>query len=452
MKKFLKIAVIVLLVAAAAVAVYRFAFRKSIPDAPASEQVMAILQQNDCFVCHSQEPELPFYAKLPVIGPQIKEHCLHAVAFTDLAAGLANMDSVSEVTLSMLDHSVTYGTMPMTSYKMIHWGTGFNKKEKSILAAWIRERRGSDEPVCALPDRVDYDSARADLGERLFNDKRISLDGSLNCASCHILEEGGADAGERVSEGINGLVGGVNAPTVYNSALYVRQFWNGRAADLREQAEGPATNPVEMGDQTWDQIVERLKADKALVKEFEALYPGQGLTQWTVTSAIAEFEKKLVTPNCRFDRYLKGDKAAINEQELKGYEAFKENACATCHTGAAMGGQSFERLDIFGNYFADRDPKIEYNSDDDGLKGYTKNDADLHKFKVPTLRNLELTAPYFHDGTFETIEDAVRAMGKYELGKTLSDDQVKAISAFLRTLTGVSPYLHPGQKAAEEKK
>ncbi|MBQ0044312.1 MAG: heme-binding domain-containing protein [Bacteroidales bacterium] len=441
MKRVLTTILCLLLAVAAVVAVYRFGFRKSIPDAPVEEQVLAILTQNDCFVCHNQHPDLPFYAVLPFMGPKMREHVSHATDFIDLEQRTADLSQVDEVTLSMLDHSVSYDTMPMAEYKMVHWGTGFNRKEKSILAAWIREKRGSDEPIRPIPASIEYDKARAELGERMFNDVRLSLDGTISCATCHVLENGGADhADERVSEGINGLKGGVNAPTVYNSVYNVRQFWNGRAADLREQAEGPATNPVEMGDQSWDQIVERLGEDKELVREFEALYPGEGLTRETVTGAIAEFETSLITPDSRFDLYLGGISSAITPEELEGYELFKKNACATCHTGVAVGGRSFERLDIFGDYFADRTPEIAYNSDDDGLMGFTGNEADYHRFKVPVLRNIARTAPYFHDGSLQTLEEAVRAMAKYELGKNISDADVASIVAFMNTLTGTSPY------------
>ena len=440
MKKVFSYILGILLVAVAAIAVYRFAFRKSIPDSPVSEQVVAILRQNDCFVCHSSNPELPFYASFPVIGPKMKEHTTHAVKFIDLDEKVT--DNIDEVTVSMLDHAATYGTMPIVEYRLIHWGTGFNSREKSVLAGWIRETRGSSEPVSVIPEQVEFDPAKAELGERMFNDARISLDGTITCASCHILEKGGADhSDERVSEGIDGLKGGVNAPTVYNADFNVRQFWNGRAADLREQAEGPATNPVEMGDQTWDQICARLSRDKALVKEFEALYPGEGLTKMTVTGAIAEFEKTLITPGSRFDLYLNGDKDAISAEEKEGYEKFKELACATCHTGVILGGRSFEYLDNYGDYYGDRSGEIEYNSDDEGLKGFTGEDADLHRFKVPGLRNIALTAPYFHDGSFQTLEDAVRAMAKYELGREISDEDVKAVVAFMNTLTGKNSHL-----------
>jgi len=439
MKKFLKIAVTVLLAAAAIIAIYRFGFRKSVPEGPAGEQAVAILEQNDCFVCHAAEPKLPFYAKFPVIGPMMRGHADRAKRFTDLSS--KDFQSPDEVTLAMLEHAVAYGTMPIFEYKMIHWGTGFTAKEKAVIADWIQSRRNG-EAITPVPESIPFDAAKAALGEKMYNDTRISLDGTVSCASCHILELNGADEDDaRTSEGIYGQFGGVNAPTVYNAVFNVQQFWNGRAADLREQAAGPPVNPVEMGDQTWDQIVGRLRQDKALVEEFEALYPGEGLTEMTVTGSIAEFEKTLLTPGCAFDKYLQGDDAALSAEELAGYESFKKNACATCHTGVILGGKSFEELGIFEDYFAARPSDIVYNSDDDGLKGFTGNDSDLHKFKTPGLRNVELTAPYFHDGSMATLEDAVKAMARFELGKELSDAEIASMVAFMKTLTGCNAYM-----------
>lgn len=442
MKRILTIALGVLLALAAVIALCRFCFREPLPEGPANEQVKAILERSDCLVCHSQEPDLPFYSSFPVIGKMMDKHVNAGTKFLDLGAEIADPDNFSEATLSKLDHAVSYNTMPLHSFRMIHWRSGFDKREKALLASWIKEKRGSEEPVWPLPSSVDYDADKAAMGERLFNDGALSLDGSISCATCHVLENGGADhADERVSEGIYGLKGGVNAPTVYNAEYNVLQFWNGRAADLVEQAAGPITNPVEMGEQTVEQVVERLYADKALVKEFEALYPEEGLTAYTLCHAIAEFERTLITPDSRFDLYLKGDSNALSELEKKGYEEFKENSCAACHFGAAMGGRSFEYNDIYGDYFAERNPEIEYNSDDEGLKGFTLKDEDLHKFKVPVLRNIELTAPYFHDGSFQTLEEAVLAMARYELGKKLSGSEVDSIVAFLRTLNGQNPHL-----------
>lgn len=442
MKRILTIALALLLALAAVMAVCRFCFREPVPEGPANEQVKAILERSDCLVCHSQEPELPFYSSFPVIGKMMDKHVSAGTRFLDLGAEIADPDNFSEATLSKLDHAVSYNTMPLHSFRMIHWRSGFDKRERSLLASWIEEKRGSAEPIIPVASSVEHDAAKAAMGKRLFSDKSLSLDGTISCATCHVLENGGADhADERVSEGIYGLKGGVNAPTVYNAEYNVLQFWNGRAADLVEQAAGPMTNPVEMGEQTVEQVVERLSADKALVKEFEALYPGEGLSAYTLCHAIAEFERTLITPDSRFDLYLKGDSDALSELEKKGYEEFKENSCAACHFGAAVGGRSFEYLDIYADYFGERSREIEYNSDDEGLKGFTSKDEDLHKFKVPILRNIALTAPYFHDGSFQTLDEAVRAMARYELGKKLSSAEVDSIVAFLHTLTGQNPHL-----------
>lgn len=450
MKKALLLVLTAIVAIAAIVAVYRFGLRKSIPDGPVPEQVLAILQQNDCFVCHSTQPELPFYVAVPVIGPMMREHIRHAADFVDLES--VSFEKPSEVSLSMIEHALTKGNMPIAEYSMIHWGTRFNRKEKSVLASWVRDMRKelyatclsteifSNEPVQVLPATIPYDERKASLGMDMFNDTRISLNNTIFCASCHILGIGGADEDdERTSLGIYDQAGGVNAPTVYNSVFNIRQFWNGRAADLKEQAAGPPENPVEMGDQSWAQIVDRLSTDKKLVARFETLYPGEGLTQSSVTDAIAEYEKTLLTPGSRFDEYLAGNESAISEDELAGYYAFKDNSCATCHTGKILGGQSFEKLGIFEDYFADRElraPEIEYNSDDEGLKGFSGNESDLHKFKTPALRNVALTPPYFHDGSYATLEDAVSAMFRFELGKEAPEKDLDKIVLFLGTLTG----------------
>ena len=446
MKRKLTILIGVLVVLAAVIAISRLSSYQPLPDGiSGSAAVQLILERNNCAVCHSQNPELPFYSKLPLIDTMLETHVHAGTRSHDLGAELEHIENMSPAALSKLDHAVTYSTMPPHSYKMLHWGSALNREEKALISSWIESKRGSSEPVWPIAREVQYDSAKADLGERLFNNPALSLDGTISCATCHVLENGGADhADERVSEGIYGLKGGVNAPTVYNAEYNVRQFWNGRAADLAEQAAGPITNPVEMGTQTLEDVVARLLKDKALVAEFNTLYPGEGLTGATLCHAIAEFERTLITPDSPFDRYLNGDTTALSALEKRGYEEFKENSCAACHFGAAIGGRSFEYLDIYGDYFSERDTSIAYNSDDDGLKGFTLKEEDLHKFKVPVLRNIALTAPYFHDGTILTLDEAIRAMAKYELGKSLKQTEIDAIVAFLHTLTGHNPHLTSG--------
>ena len=449
MKKSLVTAIVILLALVLGFAVYRFAFRKSIPDAPVSQQVAAILEQNGCYSCHSGQDGTPFYAKLPFADP-ILAHVEIGTRFWDLRR--EDLENPSEVLLSKLQHSVTSGNMPLVEYKLIHWGTGFNKAEKSLLTEWIlsqRQERFATGTACKayaqhalqpIPDSLATDIRKVTLGRKMYNEARVSLDGTLSCATCHVIDKGGADSrGTRTSEGINGQFGGINAPTVLNAAFNVEQFWNGRAHTLADQAAGPPVNPVEMGDQTWEQICERLKEDASLVAEFQSIYP-EGITQATVTDAIAEYEKTLITPNDRLDQMLKGDENALTEEEKKGLAAFMDNSCAVCHVGKTLGGQSFETLGIYEDYYAAREqsnPDIVYNDDDKGLAGFTGDTADLHRFKVPGLRNISKTSPYFHDGTQATIEDAVRAMFRFELGvKEAPESDVASISAFLRTLDG----------------
>ena len=449
MKKSLVTAIVILLALVLGFAVYRFAFRKSIPDAPVSQQVAAILEQNGCYSCHSGQDGTPFYAKLPFADP-ILAHVEIGTRFWDLRR--EDLENPSEVLLSKLQHSVTSGNMPLVEYKLIHWGTGFNKAEKSLLTEWIlsqRQERFATGTACEayaqhalqpIPDSLATDIRKVTLGRKMYNEARVSLDGTLSCATCHVIDKGGADSrGTRTSEGIYGQFGGINAPTVLNAAFNVEQFWNGRAHTLADQAAGPPVNPVEMGDQTWEQICERLSEDASLVAEFQSIYP-EGITQATVTDAIAEYEKTLITPNDRLDQMLKGDENALTEEEKKGLAAFMDNSCAVCHVGKTLGGQSFETLGIYEDYYAAREqsnPDIVYNDDDKGLAGFTGDTADLHRFKVPGLRNISKTSPYFHDGTQATIEDAVRAMFRFELGvKEAPESDVASISAFLRTLDG----------------
>lgn len=452
MKKFITFTLVVLIAAAAVMAIYRFNFRKSIPvDAPVEEQVAAILRQNDCLVCHDPEAEKPFYGNLPIVGKRLDSHMYRAVRFTDLKTVLGDLQNIDQASLAKLESSLHSGSMPILEYKLVHWGTTFNDAEKSVLADWIRNVRAqrfatglaaaefANEPIQPLGPAPATDPAKVILGFKLYHDGRLSADGTISCATCHPLDKGGVD-GTRTSEGIYGQFGGINAPTVYNALHNVQQFWNGRAATLAAQAAGPPVNPVEMGTQSWDDIVTRLSADKTLVGEFAKLYP-EGLTEATVTDAIAEFEKTLVTPDSPFDRYLKGDKTAITVEQVKGYEDFKAHKCATCHAGQTLGGQSFEYHGIAEDYFAARTPEIAYNDDDKGLAGFSGNERDLHRFKTPNLRNIALTAPYLHDGSAATLDEAVKSMIRFQTGTSYTQQEVDRIVDFLGTLTGQHEYL-----------
>ena len=289
----------------------------------------------------------------------------------------------------------------------------------------------SPDPISPLPDSIPgLDQKKISLGKMLFNDTSLSHDNTIACASCHILNQGGVD-GKKFSIGIRGQLSLINAPTVYNSGFNFRQFWNGRAETLKEQVEGPIYNPLEMGS-TWDEVISKLKRDSAYVTLFSKNY-GDGITAENIADAIATFVRSLITPNSRFDRYLKGDTKAITPLELSGYRLFTSYGCVACHQGTNIGGNMYEKLGIMRDYFEERG---DLTPADEGRYAITHNPDDMHKFKVPSLRNIALTAPYFHDGTAQTLEQAVATMGKYQLGIPLPGEDIAKIVAFLRTLTG----------------
>lgn len=413
-----------------------------------AKQVASIIRENGCLECHSADAPVPFYGRLPLIGPVVTADMTegtHYVDFTALVHALETGSPVSEVDLAKLENTALSGSMPPAkfSYMPLHWGTNLDQDEKAVILAWAANERKAhftsptvaeefaNEPLQPLMESIPVDSAKVALGKALFHDTRLSADNTVSCASCHGLDTGGVD-GKQYSEGINGQLGGVNAPTVYNAALNFAQFWDGRAADLKDQAAGPPLNPVEMGHKSFDDICAVLAEDKEFAEAFRQVYP-DGFSQSNITEAIAEFEKTLLTPS-RFDRYLRGDKEALSAEELEGYALFKENKCATCHVGMNIGGQSYDYMGVKNNYFDYRATGL--TDGDKGRFSVTQQAADLHKFKTPTLRNVMLTAPYMHDGTVKTIEEAVRVMHEFQIGRTVSDTEMTKIVAFLGSLTG----------------
>jgi cytochrome c peroxidase len=275
---------------------------------------------------------------------------------------------------------------------------------------------------------VEYDQEKALLGKKLYLDTRLSRDGTVACASCHGLLTGGVD-NLPVSVGINGQKGGVNAPTVYNSRYNFVQFWDGRAKDLQDQAGGPVENPVEMGAK-FDEVIQVLQQDDAYVEAFKRLYGGE-ITKAKITHAIAEFEKALVTPNSRFDQYLRGNESVLSEQEKRGFTLFNSKGCAACHNGVNIGGNLYQKAGVFEQF-----PGMEEFK---GRYGVTKDPNDMFYVKVPTLRNISKTAPYFHHGQTADLKTAIMQMAYYQLGAPIEMDEVEAIEAFLRTLDGEVP-------------
>ena len=268
-----------------------------------------------------------------------------------------------------------------------------------------------------------------ELGKKLYFDTRLSKSGFISCNSCHNLSMGGTD-NLKTSIGDHWQEGPINSPTVLNSSLNVAQFWDGRAKDLKEQAGGPIANPGEMAF-THELAVSVLESIPQYKDEFKAVFSKDKIDIGMVTDAIAAFEETLVTPDSKFDQWLKGDDKALTATELKGYELFKTSGCVACHNGPAVGGNSFQKMGVVEPYKTD--------SKAEGVAGLTKKDEDRFKFKVPTLRNVELTYPYFHDGAAPTLEKAVVTMGQLQLGKKFTEEEVSQIVAFLKTLTGKQP-------------
>jgi cytochrome c peroxidase len=283
----------------------------------------------------------------------------------------------------------------------------------------------------ALPARFDVAENPATpekivLGRTLYYDTRLSKSQELSCASCHDLSKGGADAGP-TSKGHNGKLGGRNSPTVFNAAGHMAQFWDGRAANVEEQAKGPVLNPVEMAMPDAAAVVKVLKSIPGYADMFKKAFPGDAdpITYDNMAKAIGAFERGVVTPS-RFDAFLGGKDDALTQAEKDGLATYMASGCPTCHQGVLLGGAMYMKLGLVEPYS---------NTADQGRFDITKQDADKMVFKVPSLRNIADTAPYYHDGSIADLPSAVKSMAKLQLGKQLPDSDVDAIVAFLKALS-----------------
>lgn len=284
------------------------------------------------------------------------------------------------------------------------------------------------EPILPIPLEIDIDQPKAELGKKLFFDTILSRDNSTSCFSCHNVYDGGADE-NIVSLGVENKQGDIHSPTVLNSRYNFKQFWNGRARDLREQIHGPINNPLEhdMDPRTIETRINKIDDYK---KMFSEVYGSRDITYEQVIDAIVEFENALVTPNAKFDKFLRGE-LELSKSEKEGYILFKKNGCITCHNGINVGGNSFQKMGTF----------EEYNEDSDfpDRSKVTQNPDHKNVFKVPTLRNISKTAPYFHDASAKTLKEALGVMSKHNLGIVLKDYEIDSIIDFLHTLDGESP-------------
>lgn len=413
---------------------------------PPTAQVAAILEDGGCISCHSANPELPFYANIPLAGDMVKADAKDGYRAFDIEGVMTKLkdgSTLNPVEVAKIEKVALDKRMPMAKYYLVHWGCQMTDEKAAVIGAWARDYRmayyndgltgeRAGEPIRPIMAITDVNPKKVELGYNLYHDTRLSVDNTVSCATCHGLNTGGVD-NLKYSKGVAGNMGGVNAPTTYNAVFNFVQFWDGRAKTLAEQAAGPPLNPVEMASTSFDEIIAKLAQDKQMVEAFKGLYP-DGITEANITNAIEEFERTLVTPNSQFDKWLTGNDEALTSEELRGYELFKANNCATCHVGANLGGESYELMGLRQHYFQARGTEL--TEEDNGRFKQTQDERDRHRFKVPGLRNIELTWPYYHDGTRATMEEAVRDMAFYQYDTELNDAEVAAIVAFLRTLTG----------------
>lgn len=403
-----------------------------------------------CDYCHAEGRQLPFYFNLPIA---------HTIMQHDLKNGLKNFriepvltdfeqgKPPSELELSRIESAIRQNIMPPSQYLFLHWHAYLTESQRNAILAWIDQTRRryyantgaakefAAEPERPIPESVPVNQAAVILGKKLFFDKNLSGNGTVNCASCHGLNTGGVDH-LVTATGIYGQKGPINVPSVYDAYFKIAQFWNGRAPDLAAQAAGPVMNPKEMGSHDWAEVAHKLESDKTYDGLFQAAFgPNAQIDQKTITTAIAEFEKTLITPDSPFDMYLKGDKNAISPEAKRGYERFKEIGCAGCHNGIGVGGGGYEVMGLHGSYFKDRGGP--FTDADKGRYTVTGKPEDMSRFVVPNLRNIALTAPYFHDGSVKTLDQAVREMARYQTNTpNLSNQDVTDIVAFLKSLTG----------------
>ena len=317
-----------------------------------------------------------------------------------------------------------------------------------VLAAFLFAAQANAIEWQALPETAPAPAdnptteAKVELGKMLYMDPRFSSTGTVSCNSCHNVMEGGDDS-RSVSMGVHGKTGGRNAPTVWNSAFHSVQFWDGRAPLLEDQAKGPVANPVEMGMEDVETAMERVRRIPGYKVYFDRAFGENSMTVDNAAKAVAAFERTLITPNSAYDRYVKGDKTAMSDQQVRGMDKFASSGCTSCHSGAAFNGPQMKMGEGFFTKFptyTDNSYVAQYKlADDKGRQEVTANKADANMFRTPTLRNITDTAPYFHNGSVNDLAEAVRVMAKTQLNKDLPDADIQDIVAFLGSLTGEYP-------------
>jgi cytochrome c peroxidase len=293
-----------------------------------------------------------------------------------------------------------------------------------------------NEPIQPIPEAIALDPNKVNLGQRLFRDPLLSADQRISCLSCHHLSQGGADQNV-FSVGVHNTVGTINAPTVYNAGFNAALNWDGQFATLEDFTEAVIPNPMVMG-QEWPMLVQKLRKVPTYQQSFAQLYP-DGITATNIINALAIYQRSLITPNSRFDQYLRGNQQVLKAEEKEGYRLFKSYGCVSCHQGMNVGGNLYQKFGTLGDYFSKRGRAI--TPADLGRYNVTQNPTDRFVFRVPSLRNVALSAPYFHDGSAATLEEAITIMANFQLGRSLSSQETELIADFLQTLTGEHPEL-----------
>lgn len=303
----------------------------------------------------------------------------------------------------------------------------------------------ANSAILPVPEPVPLNTALVTLGDLLFHDTRLSADNSISCASCHDLEHNGADR-RPFSVGVGGAIGNIRTPSVYNSALDLAQFWDGRAKDLQTQVDGPIHSQVEMATD-WQSIINKLNDDPVVTRQFNAVFR-DGMTADNIREALAAFQTTLILTNSKFDRWLLGDHSALTSQEKKGYQLFRNYGCISCHQGANAGGNMFSRMGTLENYFELKGEAI--TEADLGRYNVTGNPNHRYVFKVPSLRTAALNDFFFHDASVSSLEEAIVTMARFQLGRELPDHHVEDIAAFIHALTGTHPRLSTELKNSVE--
>lgn len=333
------------------------------------------------------------------------------------------MTHIQNLKMITIKHIATFTTI---------CGFAFGLTNSKAADAGEMRKKAVEALFAPLPDKMpggEKDTpALVKLGEKLFEEKRMSANDSQSCASCHSVKGGKAGVdNQATSPGAFGKRGGRNSPTVLNAGFHLAQFWDGRAATLEDQAKGPVLNPIEMAMPSASQVEDKLSKIPEYAPLFKKAFPGEArpLNYDNVARAIAAFERTLITRD-RFDDFLKGSDKALSQAELKGLGLFVDVGCTTCHNGPVVGGNSFQKMGLVNPYTRSSDP---------GRSEVTKDNDDKFKFKVPSLRNIALTGPYFHDGSEATLSGAVKQMAHLQLGRQLTDEEANSIAAFLGSMS-----------------